>query len=87
MAASTMQSLAEDEVEDLLYLARANETDELKQFIAELAQKYSVHQAQIPAAAIDAESGNGALHFAAANGHIGEMIVTLPASYNLTRAL
>ncbi|KAL1645759.1 ankyrin repeat-containing protein [Diplodia intermedia] len=62
--------LTEDEVDDLLYLARANETQDLPQYLQHLSQSHAGSSAaDILAAAVDEASGNSALHYAAANGH------------------
>ncbi|KAB2578170.1 putative ankyrin repeat containing protein yar1 protein [Lasiodiplodia theobromae] len=63
-------ALTEDEVDDLLYLARANETQDLPQYLQELSQSHAGSStADIVVAAVDEASGNSALHYAAANGH------------------
>lgn len=69
-------SLTEDEIENVLYAARVNEPAELKQYLAEVQQRQGGGQStfQILNAAADAESGNTALHYAAANGHTGETL-------------
>jgi len=69
-------ALTADEIDDVLYLVRVNEQDELKSFISELAQKHSVTEAAILEASIDAESKNTAIHFCAANGLTG-LLTTL----------
>lgn len=67
-------TLSEDEIDDVLYLARANETQDLPQYLQELSQS---HAGSLPAdilvAAVDSQSGNSALHYAAANGHTGTL--------------
>jgi uncharacterized protein len=68
--------LTADELDDLHYLARAKEKDELDQLVSELAAKYDGSKPFILAAAIDPDSGNTALHFAAANGHTGTACLT-----------
>ncbi|GAB7342827.1 hypothetical protein MBLNU457_g0955t1 [Dothideomycetes sp. NU457] len=69
-------ALTADEIDDVLYLVRVNEQDELKSFISELAQKHSVTEAAILEASVDAESKNTAIHFCAANGLTG-LLTTL----------
>jgi hypothetical protein len=71
MASNTL-ILTEDEIEDLLYLARTNELPDLQQLLKELSTKYTVSKAQILARSTDPETGNSPLHYACANGHIGE---------------
>lgn len=63
-------TLSEDEIDDVLYLARANETQDLPQYLQELSQSHAGSSpADILVAAVDSQSGNSALHYAAANGH------------------
>ncbi|CAK7267393.1 ankyrin repeat-containing protein [Sporothrix epigloea] len=72
-----MVNLTEDEVDDLIYFARANEADELSSTLAELVAKAGVDATtplQILAAAVD-DGKNTPLHMAAGNGH--EAIVRL----------
>jgi len=60
--------LTPDEIDDVLYLTRVDERDELLAFINELAQKYSTTSAAVLESSIDPESHNNAIHFCAANG-------------------
>ena len=62
--------LTDDELDDLLYLARANELDDLRSFANELATTHTKPISTILRAAQDPESGNTVLHYAAANGHL-----------------
>jgi len=64
-------TLSEDQVDDLLYLARVGETSELESTIAGIAKHFSVLPHATMASAIDPQSGNGLLHMACANGHTG----------------
>lgn len=57
-----------DEVDDLLYFTRVNETQDLQQTIAELEQKYQCSSKQVLEACVDPETGNTVLHYCAANG-------------------
>jgi uncharacterized protein len=66
-----MSNLDEDSVDEILYLARANEATELAQFLDTLSSQTSKPKDQILAEAVDAYSQNTALHYAAANGHNG----------------
>lgn len=68
-----MSGIDEDSVDEILYLARANEASELDQFLTSLSTQVSKAKDQIIAQAIDSYSQNTALHYAAANGHIGTM--------------
>ncbi|KAF2140379.1 uncharacterized protein K452DRAFT_274124 [Aplosporella prunicola CBS 121167] len=66
-------SLSDDEIDEILYCARANETADLDAYLHELSSSNGSHasasRADLLAAAVDPESGNSALHYAAANGH------------------
>lgn len=66
-----MSNIDEDSVDEILYLARANEASELEQFLTTLSTQISRPKDQIIAEAVDSYSQNTALHYAAANGHIG----------------
>jgi hypothetical protein len=66
-----MPALDEDSVDEILYLARANEASELEQFLNTLSTQISRPKDQIVAEAVDSYSQNSALHYAAANGHTG----------------
>lgn len=58
-----------DELDDIILSARYGELDEIEQFVA----KYGINSV---ADAVD-ERGNGCLHMAAANGHIGTCVLAL----------
>ena len=66
-----MAIMTEDEIDDVLYLARTNDIEELKHYIPSLFPKYGTQPAWILSQAIDPDTGNSALHFASANGHLG----------------
>lgn len=66
-----MSNIDEDSVDEILYLARANEASELEQFLTTLSTQISKPRDQIVAESVDSYSQNTALHYAAANGHIG----------------
>ncbi|EKG19059.1 hypothetical protein MPH_03749 [Macrophomina phaseolina MS6] len=75
----TTPALSEDELDDLLYLARANETQDLPQYLQQLSQTHAPSSpADVLVAAVDPASGNSALHYAAANGHTAELTNILP---------
>jgi len=66
--------LTEDQIDDLLYLSRTNESTELLSEIASiksclLASTPGITEAGIVLSAIDPSTGNNILHMAAANGH------------------
>ncbi|KAF2023347.1 ankyrin [Setomelanomma holmii] len=65
-----MATLDEDAVDEILYLARANEASELASYLSALSGQSKRSSAELVTAAIDPFSKNGALHYAAANGHL-----------------
>lgn len=67
-----MSNIDEDSVDEILYLARANEANELEQFLNTLSTQISKSKDQILVEAVDSHSQNTALHYAAANGHNGK---------------
>jgi hypothetical protein len=70
-------ALSEDEIEDLLYLARVGEKDEFFALQNELCEREKCAVIELLEAARDTEtSGNGVLHMAAANGHDGKRSVS-----------
>ncbi|KAF2456672.1 ankyrin repeat-containing domain protein, partial [Lineolata rhizophorae] len=62
--------LHEDEIDDILFLARTNDFAELDVFFSECARKYACSKGAVLTGAVDEMSGNTALHYAAANGHM-----------------
>jgi glutamate mutase epsilon subunit len=72
-----MAGLDEDAVDEVLYLARANEAAELDSFVSQLATQTKRSKAELLTAAIDPYSKNSALHYAAANGHNGTIYTYL----------
>jgi len=71
--------LSEDEIDDLLYLARIGDIDDFTSSSQELFSKNGYSMQQLMDLARNAESGNGILHMAAANGHQGVYISFSPA--------
>lgn len=69
-----MPGLDEDAIDEILYLARANEAAELESFLSELSAEAKHSKAELLTAAIDPNSKNSALHYAAANGHNGTIL-------------
>jgi uncharacterized protein len=65
--------LSEDEIDDLLYYSRINDLGELEAALADIvdSKHLTLDLPQIIAAAVDPEDGNTALHYAAANNHLG----------------
>ena len=66
-----MAGLDEEAIDEVLYLARANEATELESYVSELSAQTRRSKTDVLAAAVDPYSKNSALHYAAANGHIG----------------
>lgn len=66
-----MAGLDEDTIDEILYLARVNEVAELEAYLSEASTKTKLPKPALLAAAIDQYSKNSALHYAAANGHVG----------------
>lgn len=62
--------LTEDEVDDLLYLARAGEEKELRETLTSVAKREGVSAAEILTAVRD-EGKSTCLHMATGNGHLG----------------
>jgi len=72
-------ALTEDEIDDLLYIARANELSELSPYLHALSHTHSAPAAAILSSAVDPTSRNSALHYAAANGHLAVVRALLAA--------
>jgi hypothetical protein len=64
--------LSGDEIDDLIYLARAGEDAELTQLLKELAEREKVTVAEVLQAAKD-DGKATCLHMAAANGHSSKL--------------
>lgn len=62
--------LSEDEIDDIIYFARAGEEKDLTETLSALASREGVSAAEILLAAKD-EGKNTGLHMAAGNGHLG----------------
>jgi hypothetical protein len=83
-----MAILTEDEIDDVLYCARTNDVDELKNLIPTLFPKYGSQPTWILSQAVDDITGNSALHYASANGHLGlssRMAYSVPEANKTTR--
>lgn len=63
-------SLNEDTIDDLIYLARAGELEELKSTISSLATEKKCLGSEVLSATVDTASGNSLLHYPAANGNV-----------------
>ncbi|PNS21205.1 Ankyrin repeat-containing protein [Sphaceloma murrayae] len=60
--------LEEDDIDDILYLVRTNDRDELDGLLSTLSQKYTASESAVLQSSVADGSGNTAVHFAAANG-------------------
>lgn len=67
-------SLSEEEIDDLIYLARAGEDAELTEMLQELATREAATPADILIAAREDQSKATCLHMAAANGHASKFL-------------
>ena len=76
-----MPRLTEDEIDEILYLSRVNEVSELSDYLTSLSTKYNCAKEVLFEAAVDPESGNSALHYAAANGHLGGLFIIFYVVY------
>jgi uncharacterized protein len=72
--------LDEETIDDILYLARTNETAELRAVIDELANKFNIPLGDVIALAFDPYSGNGCMHMSAGNGHVGTYASSITSS-------
>ncbi|KAI9878277.1 MAG: hypothetical protein M1830_001377 [Pleopsidium flavum] len=75
MPSTTLPTLAEDQLDDILYFARVGDFTELRSAIETSAKQVNVPLRDILLAAVDEPSGNGPLHMASANGHTGPPII------------
>ena len=66
-----IMALKEEQIDDILFYARAGELEELRICIQELSQATSTAELDIIAASVEEQSQNTALHMAAANGQLG----------------
>jgi hypothetical protein len=63
--------LTEDEIDDILYCARANELEELRECVNITTKRFDTEPWKVISEAVDPNTGNCALHYAAANGLLG----------------
>jgi uncharacterized protein len=82
-----MTSLTEDEIEDFLYFARANDISEFKNALIQSSQDRNIAAAEIIKAVIEDESGNTPLHYGSANGHLGKSPIVLLVAVVLISAI
>jgi hypothetical protein len=65
-------ALSEDDIDDLIYLSRTGDIDELNTLKAAVCQREKIHVTELLELVKDENTGNGVLHMAAANGHHGK---------------
>ncbi|KAL9587201.1 MAG: hypothetical protein Q9203_003588 [Teloschistes exilis] len=70
MPSATLPTISADEIDDLLYLARTNDIQNLRADVDALAKTQNTSPAKIITAIKDPDSGNTLLHYASANGGI-----------------
>lgn len=63
--------LTEDEIDDLIYFARAGENEDLAEMLVSLAEREKMTVAEILIAAKDEGNKSTTLHMATGNGHLG----------------
>jgi uncharacterized protein len=68
-------SLSEDEIDDLLYFARADDLPEFNTLAKELCKRENISLSELLLVVKDEYSGNGPLHMAAANGHSSTLLM------------
>ncbi|KAL8740218.1 MAG: hypothetical protein Q9190_007058 [Brigantiaea leucoxantha] len=73
-------NLDEDDIDDLLYLARTNDVKDLQASIGKLPQSHNVSSEDIITSIIDPVNGNSLLHMASANGCIAVLHFLLLSS-------
>jgi hypothetical protein len=75
-------TLTEDQVDDLLYLARTG-SDEFESFALAICIELDIALKVLFGVVWDEENGNGLLHYSAANGHlcISPFHVQFPSSF------
>ncbi|KAL8929498.1 MAG: hypothetical protein Q9208_001167 [Pyrenodesmia sp. 3 TL-2023] len=82
MSSAILPSLSDDEIDDLLYLARINAAHDLTAGIEAIAKSQQASPADIVSATVDPESGNSLLHMASANGCMGtNQLLYLPPPF------
>lgn len=63
--------LSDDEVDDILYLTRTNESAELQQYLTQLSQQHNCSIAALLESTVDEDNANTPFHYCAANGYAG----------------
>jgi hypothetical protein len=67
----TPATLSEEQIDDLLYFARAGETDDFLKTLEDIKTATNSNGIEILLATRDEHSSNNVLHMTAANGHLG----------------
>lgn len=73
MPAVTLPSLTDDQIDELLYLARTNSLSDLREAVSTFSKSQNTSPQNILLATIDPESGNSLLHMTSANGCMGSL--------------
>lgn len=71
MPSAILPTISADEIDDLLFLARTNDIQDLKAGIEAIARTQQTSSEDVILATIDPDNGNGLLHYASANGCLG----------------
>ncbi|KAL8904119.1 MAG: hypothetical protein Q9171_007163 [Xanthocarpia ochracea] len=80
MPSAILPTISDDDIDDLLYFARTNDTHDLKAGIEAIAQVNRTSSDNIISATLDPDTGNGLLHMASANGCLDVLKDLLPLS-------
>jgi hypothetical protein len=75
---ATRIPLSDDEVDDILYLTRTNESVELQQYLSQLSQQHNCSIASLLESTIDEDNANTPFHYCAANGYAGKTLHPKP---------
>lgn len=63
--------LSADEIDDILYLTRTNESAELQEYLSQLSQQHNCSIDALLASSVDPDNGNTPFHYCSANGYAG----------------
>ncbi|KAL9040742.1 MAG: hypothetical protein Q9214_004361 [Letrouitia sp. 1 TL-2023] len=80
MSAATFPSVTDDQIDDLLYLARTNSLSDLRKAVSAFSESQNTSPQDILLATIHPESGNSLLHMTSANGCMDVLSYLLPPS-------
>lgn len=73
MPGTTTTSLTDDEIDDLIYFARAGQLEDFRACIEAFARTSNISHYEVVRAAVEEQSGNSPLHMASANGHASKL--------------